>query len=372
MQSSGIDRLLLTHRNLVSSIQSSILRQVAAPDNTVIVTNTNHTAIVTLNRPKLFNALSSSMLIFLNSQIMNWKDNPDIKLVILKGTEKKFAAGYDLLEVAESVQQKSPIPKVVMDANPVIIGLSEMKPILISFWDGLIMGGGVGISISSKIKIVTENTVFSMPECKIGIFNNAAAGFYLPRIRSNIGLFIGFTGRSIHGVDLVKAGIADYYVQSNRLSLIEQELSKDLNKNPDMSLEDMRNVIKKHSEDVKGGFPNEDLIKELFQYSTFQEIYEQVKLKAKDNEFAKGILRDFDALSPLFLLLSFELLKRGKDKSLREAIQNEEPVYKEFGCHPDCLEGIYVALKKKQSTKPVWFHKSIYDVSNLEVQKAFP
>jgi enoyl-CoA hydratase/carnithine racemase len=69
-----------------------------------------------------------------------------------------------------------------------------MKPIQISVWDGVVMGGGVGISIHGKVRIATEKSLFAMPEAKIGYFTDVSGGYFLSRLRNNLGLYLGMTG----------------------------------------------------------------------------------------------------------------------------------------------------------------------------------
>lgn len=72
--------------------------------------------------------------------------------------------------------------------------LAKMKPVQLSVFDGIVMGGGVGISIHSKIKIGTDSSVFAMPEARIGFFTDVGASFFLTRLRKKIGLYLALTG----------------------------------------------------------------------------------------------------------------------------------------------------------------------------------
>lgn len=69
----------------------------------------------------------------------------------------------------------------------------------ISNLDGIVMGGGVGLSIFSPFRIATENTLFAMPENKIGFFTDVCGGYFLSRLRNNIGYYLGLTGARLKG-----------------------------------------------------------------------------------------------------------------------------------------------------------------------------
>lgn len=77
--------------------------------------------------------------------------------------------------------------------------MTQLKSLQISNWDGIVMGGGVGLSVFSPFRIATENTVFAMPETKIGFFTDVCGGYFLSRLRNNIGYYLGLTGMRLKG-----------------------------------------------------------------------------------------------------------------------------------------------------------------------------
>lgn len=90
------------------------------------------------------------------------------------------------------------------------------------------MGGGVGLSVFSPFRIATENTVFAMPETKIGFFTDVCGGYFLSRLPNNIGYYLGLTGTQLKGEDVFKAGIANYYVSRDNLPKIFEEIKREL------------------------------------------------------------------------------------------------------------------------------------------------
>ena len=90
------------------------------------------------------------------------------------------------------------------------------------------MGGGVGISVHSPIRVASENTVFAMPENAIGYFTDVGGSYFLPRVRFNInlGLFLGITGHRVKARDLVKWGIATHYIPQDKIPSLYKELTK--------------------------------------------------------------------------------------------------------------------------------------------------
>jgi enoyl-CoA hydratase/carnithine racemase len=105
------------------------------------------------------------------------------------------------------------------------IPVHRNNPVVLSFWDGIVMGGGVGISIYGKYRIATERTIFAMPETSIGLFPDIGSMFWMPRMLSlPLARYIALTGRRLMPADLIYTGLATHYVSSEKLDQLEQEL----------------------------------------------------------------------------------------------------------------------------------------------------
>ena len=108
-----------------------------------------------------------------------------------------------------------------------------MKPIQISLWNGIVMGGGVGISVHAPIRIATDNTVYAMPETGIGFFTDVGGSYFLSRVHENIsfGLYLGITGFRLKAKDLVKWGVATHYVPSDKVDSLVEAISTNVSSN---------------------------------------------------------------------------------------------------------------------------------------------
>jgi 3-hydroxyisobutyryl-CoA hydrolase len=136
----------------------------------------------------------------------------------LQGTGgKSFCAGGDvkvLFQQGSSVEDRLTFfrNEFTLDYN-----MSQLKAVQISCWDGIVMGGGVGLSVFSPIIIATEKTVFAMPETKLGFFTDVGASYVLSRLRNNIGYYLGLTGLSLKGEEVYIAGLAHFYIPSEKI-----------------------------------------------------------------------------------------------------------------------------------------------------------
>ena len=110
--------------------------------------------------------------------------------------------------------------------------LTTMSPLQIAIWNGIVMGGSVGVSCHSKIRIATDNTVYAMPETGIGFFTDVGGSYFLSRVHNNIslGLYLGLTGFRLKSRDLVRWGVATHFVPSERLEALKFDISQNVKK----------------------------------------------------------------------------------------------------------------------------------------------
>lgn len=97
----------------------------------------------------------------------------------------------------------------------------------VAFISGIVMGGGVGISLFGKYRIATECSLFAMPETQIGFFPDVGVSYHLARMPNHLGDFLALTGYRLKGYDLVHAGIATHFCSKNLLCDLEKALTCD-------------------------------------------------------------------------------------------------------------------------------------------------
>jgi enoyl-CoA hydratase len=172
--------------------------------------------IVTLNRPTALNALSLNMVRQLTAKLVDWKSDDAVRRVIVcaKG-ERAFCAGGDLREVTIKGQEQEAL---VFFRNEYRLNsaIKHYPKPYISLIDGIVMGGGVGISVHGSHRVAGDKFSFAMPEVGIGFFPDVGATWMLPRLKGKIGTFCALTGERLRVGDGVSAGIATHRVPSSR------------------------------------------------------------------------------------------------------------------------------------------------------------
>ena len=319
-----------------------------------------------LNRPRQYNSINESMLLGLLPAIE--EANTSSKVLILKSTlpGKVFCAGGDVKEIGQLVTNM--IQDGISLYLRVMLEMANAKPVTIAFWDGIVMGGGAGLSTNCNIKIATEKTAYAMPEAKLGYFTDVGASYFLSRFKKNIGLFLAMTANSLKGKEAYQAGVADYFVLSKNLPALEADIERiSLVTTVNEAL--IKEIIEKYAENIPRTFSGEDIINEIFCGKNVTEVIEKLKLKSQENEMVKKWYGDILKCCPRSHFYVFELLKRGKNLSLQEALSMENYLASKIYL-PDYHEGIRTVLYEK-GAKPNW-SLTIDDLWTLKTEDYFP
>ncbi|KAG5539302.1 hypothetical protein RHGRI_019761 [Rhododendron griersonianum] len=181
---------------------------------------------VTLNRPRKLNCLTFEMVSQIHVAMRTYENDAKVNLVIVKGKGKAFCAGGDVTRtvlyilaghwtLATSFYKK----QLMLDYL-----LATYKKPLVFLINGIVMGGGAGLSMNGMFRIVTENTVFAMPEVLIGHFPDVGASYFLSRLPGYYGEYLGLTGARINGVEMLACGLATHFVLSKDLQQLENAL----------------------------------------------------------------------------------------------------------------------------------------------------
>ena len=322
---------------------------------------------VTLNRPKALNALDKEMCAGIKDLVNGWStgEGKAPSAFIVKGAgDKAFCAGGDVKSIWDEIANGG------LDKSEIGIGKSgykhsdffrteyEMNYALgttnvpqISFWNGFVMGGGVGVSVLGKYRVANEKTMFAMPETAIGLFPDVGSSSWLPLLKpSGFGMYIGLTGQRLFAHDLLKSGIATHYVSTEKIPELEERLN-----NMD-STDDIEKILSQYTEfpdDSKSLLKQHELaIEKCFHTSkTLSEITEALTEESSSGsvsaEWAQKTLDTLNKMSPTSMLVTYHQLKRGAGKSLKDCLEMEFRISQRCMAGPDFTEGIRAVLVDK-------------------------
>nr|XP_057937403.1 3-hydroxyisobutyryl-CoA hydrolase, mitochondrial [Doryrhamphus excisus] len=352
-------------------IQGHMMSSHVEPE--VLLEKVNRAGVITMNRPKVLNALNMSMIRLIYPQLKKWESDSETDLIIIKGAGgKAFCAGGDIRAITEAGKAGDPLTKVFFREEYMLnnaIGTCR-KP-FIALIDGITMGGGVGLSVHGRFRVATERTLFAMPETAIGLFPDVGGGYFLPRLRGKLGLFLALTGFRLKGRDVQRAGIATHFVESKKISDLEKELldlksasteniSRVLDSfQKESSLDsDKPFVLEKHMSDID----------RLFSSSSVEGIMQN--LKADNSDFAKKQIEELSRMSPTSLKITFKQLQTGATLSLQDVFVMEYRLSQACVHGRDFYEGVRALLVDKDQN-PKWNPSTLEEVSDQSVDQCF-
>ena len=310
--------------------------------------------LVTLNRPKALNALSRAMCLELLDQLGSWDEDPGVAAMVIRGAgERAFCAGGDVVAIYQSARGDGRAAAEFFHAeyrmNRALFHFS--KPV-ISLVDGLVMGGGVGISAHGSHWVATERTLFAMPETGIGLFPDVGGSYFLPRLPDSLGTYLGLTGARIKAADCRFTGIASDYVEAARMdALVEALAAADWSDDLDATA---TQVLSQVAADP-GPAPLAEhgaAIARCFSQDTVAAIL--AALEAEGSAWAEETRRGLlERCSPTSLKLTLRQLRQGLALDFDQAMVMEYRLARACVAGHDLAEGIRAAVIDKDRA-PKW------------------
>uniref|UniRef100_A0A2K6GLL8 3-hydroxyisobutyryl-CoA hydrolase n=2 Tax=Propithecus coquereli TaxID=379532 RepID=A0A2K6GLL8_PROCO len=329
--------------------------------------------VITLNRPKFLNALHLNMIRQIYPQLKRWEQDPETFLIIIKGAGgKAFCTGGDVRAISEAKMAKQKMPQDFFREEYMLNSAIDscQKP-YVALIHRITMGGGVGLSVHGQFRVATEKTLFAMPETAIGLFPDVGGGYFLPRLQGKLGYFLALTGFRLKGRDVYRAGIATHFVDSEELSMLEEDLLA--LKSP--SKENIADVLETyHTEskiDKDKSFILEehmDKINSCFSANTMEQIIEN--LQQDGSSFALEQLKVINKMSPTSLKITLRQLMEGSSKTLQEVLTMEYRLSQACMGDHDFHEGIRAVLIDKDQS-PKWKPADLKEVTDEDVNNHF-
>ena len=331
---------------------------------------------ITLNRPKALNALSLDMVREITTALLAWQDDPQVLAVAVRGTGKEgpfgaFCAGGDIRFFHQAATAGDPRLEDFFTEEYRLNHLIHTYPKpYIALMDGIVMGGGMGISQGASVRVVTERSKMAMPETNIGLFPDVGGGYFLSRCPGHLGEYLGLTGHMLNGEEAVHAGLADGYMTSGKLSHLWQTLTETPFENGE-AVE--RWVITQFDRLQKTGLDHRAEMDLAFAQGSVVEILQ--KLESTEGEWAQHTGKTLRTRSPLMLHVVLEQIRRARKLSLADDLRMERDLVRHCFAlravaQSETVEGIR-ALAVDKDHKPNWQPAQAEDVDAAEVAAFF-
>ena len=327
--------------------------------------------LITLTREKALNALTLNMVTRMRETLMTWADDPSVKAVLVEGAgERAFCAGGDIRWLHDTAKNN---PKTACEFFRTEYRNNSLihhypKP-YVALVDGIVMGGGVGISVHGDYRIVGDQTLFAMPETGIGLFPDVGGGYFLPRRENGFGLYYALTGARGNAADCVAIGVATHYTPSDqhqrlRTDLLDATLSNDANRDIEAILNEYHTAPGQSAVEEK-----REAIGRLFVgHKTLTDLLSIIE--ADDTTFARETLKTLHSMSPTSLALTFEQMRRGADLSFNQAMMMEFRMVSRVMDGHDFFEGVRAQILDKDKN-PHWSPTQLTDLSPTTVDQYF-
>lgn len=328
----------------------------------LIVRREGAAGIIRLNRPKAINAMTLEMSLGIDAALDRFESDPAIAVVVLEGAgERGLCAGGDIRGLYESSRAGGDLGKVfwrqeyIMNAR-----IAKFPKPYVAFMDGLVMGGGVGLSAHARHRVVTERTKLSMPEVGLGFFPDVGGTWLLSRSPGEIGTYFGLTGQTMNGPDAIYARFADAVVPSGRLAALREVLTK---VRPGTSSGEIETLIKDFASAETYGpvAAMQGKIDGWFAHDRMEDIF--ASLQRDGSEPAQSTLKTLNEKSPRGMVVSLKLLRLARrSSSLEQCLVREYRAALEVFRSDDFREGVRAAVIDKDRN-PKWSPSRVEDVT---------
>lgn len=343
----------------------------------------NNLGIITINSEKTLNALSLEIVHALKQILLDWQKDNTITCIFLQGAgSKAFCAGGDIRQVRSAIEEQKKVDSSKVSPTCLEYFITEYsldylihtynKPIVV-WGDGIVMGGGLGLLAGASHRVVTERSLLAMPEVSIGLYPDVGASYFLNKMPSAYGLYLGLTGTRFSGSDALFLGIADYYLSSTAKEQV-------LNKLVDISSLDnlpkhIATILQNNSvptKDIPPSIAKEHktlmtLVEKVNSVDEFDALIEPI---ARHNEWVSAGYAFFSKGSPTSVHVIFKQLVQSKNYSLEQVFKSELNLTCQFTIHPDFSEGVRALLVDKDQS-PRWTPQTTDLVTSDWIQSHF-
>ena len=335
---------------------------VEPPEGDLIARREGACGVIRLNRPRAINAVTLEMFRDVDKALDQFEADPDVAVILLEGAgERGLCAGGDIRALWESSKVRGDLGKILWREEYILNArIKKFPKPYVAFMDGIVMGGGVGLSAHSSHRVVTERTKLAMPEVGLGFFPDVGGTFLLSRSPGEIGTYFGLTGQTMNGPDAIHAGFADVVVPSAELAALREVLTR---VGRGISSQEIRTLIETFGTDETAG-PVAAMQANIDGWFAHDRMEDIVSALSRDgSERAQATLKTLGEKSPRGMVIALKLLRLARaSSSLEECLVREYRAALVVFASDDFREGVRAAVIDKDRG-PKWSPPRIEDVT---------
>jgi enoyl-CoA hydratase/carnithine racemase len=336
-------------------------------DSEILFERRGAAGIVTLNRPKALNAVSHAMVLALRAQLDAWAQDPAVtRVVVTAAGERAFSAGGDiraLTDLGKAGRHEEAL-QFWRDEYALNAAIKNYRKPYVSLIDGIVMGGGVGISVHGSHRVAGDKFQFAMPEVSIGFFPDVGATWFLPRMPGELGTYCALTGERFNAAHAYAAEVATHRIPSARFDALLEGLAGTVSVDA---------VLSAFAEPAGEGpiVAQRAAIDRLFKGGRVEDIIAALDRETGDDAlWAVKMAATIRAKSPLSLKLALAQVRRGTAWDFETCMRAEFRIVSRVIHGHDFYEGVRAVIVDKDN-KPHWQPATVAAVSDAEVERHF-
>ena len=323
---------------------------------------------IVLNRPRALNALTHDMEVAIDEALTRWAQDSAVRLVLIEGRgERGFCAGGDIRALYDAAREgRAGLAYLFFgDEYRMNAHIANFPKPYVALMDGIVMGGGVGLSAHGSHRIVTETTMLAMPEVGIGFVPDIGGSYLYGHMPGETGIHAGMTGARLSGADAIHGGLADHFVKSERLhDLVEALAGADGHQEVTARIRRFAETPPKSALAAA-----RDWIDRCYAKPTAEAIL--AALDAEEGDGPKSAAATIRKASPLSVKLTLRLVREAKrDRRVEPAIDREYRVAVRCVAGHDFVEGVRAQIVEKDRN-PRWNPATLEAVSDSDVEGYF-
>ncbi|GGX37700.1 enoyl-CoA hydratase/isomerase family protein [Streptomyces noursei] len=333
-------------------------------DDAVLLRTEGRAGYLTLNRPRALNALTHAMVRRIDQALTAWESDPAVETVVLTGAgERGLCAGGDIRAIHDDVRAGGGAASAAFwrDEYRLNARIARYPKPYVALMDGIVMGGGVGLSGHGRVRIVTERSRIAMPETGIGFVPDVGGTHLLGLAPGELGTHLALTGAQIGAGDALLCGLADHFVPIASLP----RLIADLAHVP------AHEAVGRYVQEAPPGelAARRPWIDACYAAATVEEILR--RLPTDEDQAAKEAAETLHSRSPTSLKVTLAALRRARGLgSLERVLDQEYRISCAALTAPDLVEGIRAQVIDKDRN-PRWSPAALSEVTDADVARFF-
>jgi enoyl-CoA hydratase len=324
-----------------------------APEPEVIIRREGRAGRITMNRPQALNALTLGMVREIWAALKSWQTDPSVSVVVLDGAGgRALCAGGDVISLYEERASGSGLARAFWAEEYRLNALiGRYRKPFVALQDGIVMGGGIGLSSHARHRIVTERSMLAMPETGIGLIPDVGGTWLLSHAAGELGTYLALTGARMNGSDAIQTGFSAGFLHSDRLGELVARLCDPAGAAPDQIVDELAGEAPVPPSPLMALKPDIDRI---FRVDSVEAIAKALHTTTAD--WAQKAHADLATKSPKSLKVTLAALRRARRLgSLEEALDMEYRLVVrlyEDGEFPEGVRALLVDKDKEPRWKP--------------------